>query len=160
MPDDVKQIEKTVQEIAGKRSTFICQMKSYRDEHGRVIDERFPVSGVPPEDFVRFSARASIKADFNLTDMGFGVVTGSKKFSVPLPDAANIHGAYTTLSTEYAEAAKKAVVELRADVRKNVADKVGQQTVQEAPASILGPRGALKGSQESRKAPRRRSKRR
>ena len=77
-----------------KTSTFVVDMHTYVDEHGRTVDEKRPVIGVPPVGFVRFTARASLTMKFD-----FGKAT--KKFEVPLPRATTPEQAFAMIAEEY-----------------------------------------------------------
>ena len=134
-----------------KVSTFIIEMRTYVDEHGRTVDEKQPMIGEPPKDFVRFSARASLKMTFE-----FG--TADKKFEVPLPYATTVKEAFAQISEEYPAAMKKAAEEGKQEVMAKIAEKTGQAAIAEAPANILNAQGELRGM-KSTSASRRKKRR-
>lgn len=126
-----------------KVSTFVVRMHTYVDEHGRTIDEKLPVVGEPPVEFVRFTARGSVKGKFD-----FG--TATKKFDVPLPRATTVEEAFVQITEEYPAAMKKAGKELEQEVMQQLAERTGQQAIAQAPANILDLKGNLRGMPASK----------
>ncbi len=121
-----------------KVSTFVVDMHTYVEAHGRTVDEKRPIIGKPHVGFVRFSARGSVKGQFE-----FG--TATKKFDVPLPRATTVEEAFAQIADEYPPAMDMAGKELEQEIMEQLAERTGQQAIATAPANILNLEGSLRG---------------
>jgi len=100
---------------AEKVAEFIYERRMYSDEHERVVEERHPVHGVPPDGFVQFRSFGVLRAKTR-----YGPVR--HRYEIPIPGAQTPKQAFDGI----AAAAPGAQAKGEEEMRKGIAEQVEQ----------------------------------